>query len=194
MRPAQRKTLTLRFLPLTPARWPDLENLFGPRGACGGCWCMTWRLTRSDYARLKGEANRRAMKGLVDSGHVPGILAYHQGVPIGWCSVATRESFLLLERSRTLKRLDAAPVWSVVCLFIRRPYRRLGVSVQLLRAAARYVRRRGGRLVEGYPIVPRTGQVPDVFAWTGLASAFRQAGFSECARPSATRRIVRLAV
>lgn len=69
--------------PLTPERWPDLELLFGPRGACGGCWCMTPRLTRAEYQNQKGEGNHAAFKELVSSGEARGILAYHDEVPVG---------------------------------------------------------------------------------------------------------------
>jgi len=82
-------------------------------------------------------------------------------------------------------------VWSVSCLFVARPYRRRGVSVLLLKAAASRVRRRGGRIVEGYPVEPRQDKVPDPFVWTGLASAFRRAGFREVARRSKSRPIMR---
>lgn len=88
------------FHPLTPDRWSDFEKLFGPRGACGGCWCMYWRLTRSQYEEQHGELNRRNMKALVDSGNIPGILAYTGSEPVGWCSVAPREEFSTLARSR----------------------------------------------------------------------------------------------
>lgn len=182
----------LRIRPLRRSDWPTLVALFGARGACGGCWCMWWRLPRSQYNRQKGAGNRRAMKRLVDSRDAPGILAYRQGEPVGWCAVAPRQAYPVLARSRTLKPIDASPVWSVVCLFIRKDCRRQGVSVELLRAAARYVANRGGSLLEGYPIVPRTGQVPDAFAWTGLVSSYHRAGFTDCAAPSPTRRIVRL--
>ncbi len=37
----------IRIAPLTGENWPDLEALFGPRGAVGGCWCMYWRQTQS---------------------------------------------------------------------------------------------------------------------------------------------------
>jgi len=181
-----------QFHPLTADRWDDLETLFGVRGACGGCWCMLWRLKRSEFEKQKGDKNKVAFKAVVDSGDVPGILAYANGNPIGWCAIAPRETYQALERSRVLKRLDDKPVWSIVCLFIAKPYRRKGVSVQLLRAAADYVRKRGGSIVEGYPVEPRTGAMPDAFAWTGLASAFRQSGFTECARRSDTRPIMRL--
>jgi GNAT superfamily N-acetyltransferase len=177
--------------PLTPDRWGDLEDLFGERGACGGCWCMLWRLKRSEFEKQKGAANKAALKGVVVSGDTPGILAYADGSPIGWCAVAPRETYPALDRSRILKRVDAQSVWSIVCLFVTKPYRRRGVSVGLLKAAAAYVGERGGKIVEGYPVEPRNDKMPDVFAWTGLASAFLKAGFVECARRSETRPIMR---
>ena len=108
----------LEFHPLTPERWQDLETLFGPRGACGGCWCMWWRLKRSQYVKQKGPGNRRALKKIVDSGEIPGLLAYADGQPIAWCSVGPREAYSTLERSRILKRVDDKPVWSVVCFVV----------------------------------------------------------------------------
>jgi GNAT superfamily N-acetyltransferase len=181
----------LKFQPLTPERWSDLEALFGARGACGGCWCMLWRLKRSEFEKQKGDKNKAAFKAVVDSGEAPGILVYANGNAIGWCAFAPRESYPALDRSRVLKRIDDKPVWSIVCLFIAKNYRRKGVSVELLKAAAQYVRKRGGRLVEGYPVEPRKDAMPDVFAWTGVASAFLKAGFVECARRSETRPIMR---
>lgn len=181
----------LEIHPLTPGRWRDLETLFGERGACGGCWCMWWRLRRSVFDKLKGNGNRRAMQKLVDSGEVPGLLAYDHGRPIGWCSVAPREAFPVLDRSRVLKRVDDQPVWSVVCMFVAKPYRRKGVTVQLLRAASDYAAGHGAGIVEGYPVEPKKEKMPDVFAYTGLPSAFAKAGFAEAARRSPTRPIMR---
>jgi len=189
----------LEFHPVTVKRWKDLVSLFGERGACGGCWCMWWRLSRSQFNKQKGEGNRKALKKIVDSGEIPGILAYADGEPIGWCSVAPRERFSTLERSRILKRVvenpaeggDEKPVWSVVCFFVAKPFRRKGVTVKLLKAAVEYAKKRGAKIVEGYPIEPKKGKMPDVFANTGLASAFRQAGFVEVLRRSETRPIMR---
>ena len=192
----------LEFHPVTVKRWKDLVSLFGERGACGGCWCMWWRLSRSQFNKQKGEGNRKALKKIVDSGEIPGILAYADGEPIGWCSVAPRERFSTLERSRILKRVvenpaeggDEKPVWSVVCFFVAKPFRRKGVTVKLLKAAVEYAKKRGAKIVEGYPIEPKKGKMPDVFANTGLASAFRQAGFVEVLRRSETRPIMRYLV
>jgi len=177
--------------PLTPERWSDFEKLFGPRGACGGCWCMYWRLPRTQYEDQHGELNRRNIKALVDSGNIPGILAYSGDEPVGWCSIAPREEFPTLARSRILKPVDDQPVWSVVCFFIARGQRHKGLTVQLLKAAVEYARSKGARIIEGYPVEPKNGKSPDVFVYTGLFSAFKQAGFTEVLRHSATRPIMR---
>lgn len=176
--------------PLTPRRWADFESLFGARGACGGCWCMWWRIPRKTFEAQKGDGNRAAMKALVDSDRVPGLLGYQGGECVGWISLAPREEFGVLERSRILKPVDDRPVWSVVCFFVRRDVRGRGVSVALLRGAVDWVRQRGGRLVEGYPVEPKKRQA-DAFVFPGLAGAFRRVGFREVARRSPTRPIMR---
>ncbi|MBM3836830.1 MAG: GNAT family N-acetyltransferase [Verrucomicrobia bacterium] len=195
MEPLKHKIrLLLTFRPLTPERWPDLQALFGERGACGGCWCMTWRLKRADFLRQKGDGNKAAFRKIVKSGQVPGVLAYADGQAIGWCAVAPRKVYTFLERSRVLAPPDERPVWSVTCLFVAKPFRQAGVSSQLLRAAAEHASRHGARIVEGYPVVPRKSRMPDAFAWTGTLSAFRRAGFKEVARRSPTRPIMRIDV
>lgn len=181
----------LEIHPLTPERWQDLEALFGKRGACGGCWCMWWRLPRSQFEQRKGQQNRADFQSIVLSGELPGLLAYKDGQPIAWCALAPRERYPVLERSRTLKRVDDEPVWSITCFFVAKAFRRQGVTLELLRAAVDYARMHGANIVEGYPVEPKQGTTPDAFAWTGLASAFRKAGFVEVLRRSETRPIMR---
>jgi len=113
----------VKFEPLTRENWDDFETLFGERGACGGCWCMWWRLKRFEFEKNKGKRNKEAMKNIVNSGEIPGLLAYSNGKTVGWCSIAPRERYPSLERSRVLKRIDDKPVWSVVCFFIDKRYR-----------------------------------------------------------------------
>lgn len=181
----------LQFKPLTISRWNDFEQLFGERGGCAGCWCMFWRLNHSTFERQKGTGNRKAMKRIVAGGEIPGILAYLDSKPIGWCAVAPRERYFRLQRSRILAPIDEERVWSIVCLFVERSFRRRGISSALIQAAVEFVGKHGGKTVEGYPIEPRKSSAPDAFVWTGLASAFRRAGFTECERRSATRPIMR---
>jgi len=184
----------LEFHPVTADRWSDLETLFGKNGACGGCWCMWWRLTRSQFVKQKGEDNRKALRNIVASGEVPGILAYHKDATIGGCAVAPREYYPALERSRVLKRVDDQLVWSVVCFFVSRKFRRQGMTSRLLNASVDYIRKRGGRIIEGYPVEPKNARIPDSFAYTGLPSAFRKAGFVEVPRRSRIRPIMRYTI
>jgi GNAT superfamily N-acetyltransferase len=185
---------SIRIVALSPSRWADLEKLFGPRGACAGCWCMYWRLPLSQFKKQQGAANKRAFKKIVASGGTPGHIAYAGREPVGWCAVAPRGTYVKLQNSRTLAPVDDQPVWSVVCFYVAKGYRRRGVTVSLLRAAVEHARKRGARIVEGYPISPNSGRTPDVFAWTGLESAFLKAGFKEVARRSATRPIMRFSI
>lgn len=153
---------------------------------------MYWRQTRKQFQENKGAGNRAAMKALVDSGTVPGLLGYLQGRPVAWCALAPRQDYSSLARSRILKPVDDRPCWSVSCLFIERTQRRKGLSTQILRAAADFARGQGAELLEGYPVEPRSGKsIPDAFAWTGIPRAFESAGFREVARRSPTRPIMR---
>ena len=137
---------TIEIHPASAERWDDLEKLFGPHGAFGNCWCMYWRLKRSDFSKMSGDEKKAALKTLTTGKLAPGVLAYGDGQPIGWCSIGPRADFSPLDRSRTLKRVDDTPVWSIVCFFIARPYRRQGVMAALLSGAVDYARQNPGRL------------------------------------------------
>ena len=142
----------------------------------------------------KGAGNRAAFRRIVMGGEVPGVLAYDGRRPIAWCALAPRAAYPGLANSRILAPVDDQPVWSISCFYVQRDYRRSGVTVPLLRAAVAHAKQRGGGVVEGYPIDPGPSPFPSAFAWTGLASAFRKAGFKEVARRSATRPIMRIRI
>jgi GNAT superfamily N-acetyltransferase len=184
----------LEFHPVTPDRWPDFEALFGKRGAYGGCWCMWWRLTRREFEAGQGEGNRQAMKKIIQSGRIPGILAYAEQAPVAWCSVAPREEFGSLNRSPVLKRIDDQPVWSIVCFFVAKSHQGKGMLQQLIPAAVEYVRQQGGSIVEAYPTQPKGGRMPPVSSYMGLPGLFARAGFVECARPSKSKVIMRYTI
>lgn len=191
--PATAASASLVFHPATSERWADLERLFGPRGAYSGCWCMFWRLRRSEFGRSSAEERRAGLKGLVDLDEPPGVLAYLGDEPVAWVSLGPRESFPPLERSRTLTRVDDQPVWSIVCFFVAKPYRRKGLMVRLLEGAVAYAAAHGAQIVEAYPVDPPAGQRVSGGSegYMGLASAFRKTGFVEVARPSERRTIMR---
>jgi GNAT superfamily N-acetyltransferase len=168
--------------PVTPSRWEDLRRLFGPNGAYSNCWCMWWRMPSEEFDKASGPAKRSSMKRLVDRRRVPGLLAYRDGEPVGWVSVAPREEFGRIERSNTLGRVDDTPVWSVVCFYIPRAHRGQGVGRALLDGALDHVRARGGRTVEAYPIDTGRDRRPAADIYTGTLRMFEAAGFREVAR------------
>ena len=186
-------TTELSFRPLKRNLWTDFEELFGPNGACAGCWCMFWKLRGKAYEEARGYETRQMHKSIVDSGVVTGLLAYLHGEVVGWIAVEPREAYPKLAHSRALKPVDDQPVWSVTCFFVSKKSRRQGIAVELLKAAVDYVRQQGGRIVEGYPVDAQK-DMPATFIYTGTASAFQQAGFQEVARRSATRPIFRFII
>ncbi|MBU0558367.1 MAG: GNAT family N-acetyltransferase [Bacteroidetes bacterium] len=176
---------------LTSATWKDFEKLFGLRGACGGCWCMAWRLKNADFEKQKGDGNKSAMKSFVKENKIIGIIGYIDSEPVGWCSVAPREDFIKLKNSRVLKSVNDEPVWSVTCLFMAKNFRKIGLSSLMLKAAVEFAKSKEAKIVEGYPVEPYSENIPAAFAWTGIPSAFLKAGFNEVARRSKTRPIMR---
>ena len=144
----------MEFHPLTPDRWDDLVDLFGPNGAYSGCWCMWNRQTNADFEAHHGDDNRAAFRRLV-SERPPGLLAYLDGVAIGWVSLGPYEDFGRLARSPVARAVDGTPVWAITCFVIRKGHRRTGVATALLDAAVEYAAANGATVVEGYPARPR---------------------------------------
>jgi len=165
------------FQPLTPATWHDFVQLFGAHGAYGGCWCMFWRQTRRDFSQNCGERNKIAMKALVDGGVIPGIIAYQGDKAVGWVSIAPREDYSSLERSRTLKRIDNQPVWSIVCFYAPKNQRG-NLMERLLNYAIAYAQAKGAKIIEAYPSISKP-QVQPVDLYMGSLNTFLAAGFEE---------------
>jgi ribosomal protein S18 acetylase RimI-like enzyme len=141
--------------PVTPDRWEDMVELFEQRGPRGGhrntpaygCWCMWWR----DRSLEHGEGKKRGMEELVRKGRRPGLLAYEDGSPVGWVSIAAREEYPQLVRSPQYRpREDEDGVWSIVCFTIDKPARGRGVQEALLEAAVEHAFASGARSVEAY--------------------------------------------
>jgi GNAT superfamily N-acetyltransferase len=184
----------LTFHPLTPSRWEDLERLFGPRGACAGCWCTFFRYRKAEWTAGQGEGNRRRQRAYVRAGNVPGILAYDGDEPVGWVAVEPRERYPVVLASRTTRPADPdrqRPAWAITCFYVARARRGLGLMRALVDAAVVHARASGAERVEGYPVDYRS-PVGASFVYHGVAPVFAAAGFEEIARPSRTRAIMRL--
>ncbi|MCO7176156.1 GNAT family N-acetyltransferase [Sporolactobacillus kofuensis] len=176
---------------LDEEHWHDFTQLFGERGACGGCWCMSWRLRKAEFDAQKGETNKEAMHELVKSGKPIGVLMYVDDVPAGWCAVAPRDEYLRLEKSRVFSRIDDQPVWSISCFFIAKPNRRQGMSSELIQAAISFCKYHKATVIEAYPELPYNADVPGAFLWKGIPSVFEKAGFVETVRRSKWKRMMR---
>ena len=178
-------TLTIR--PLTPDLWPALEDLFGPQGACNGCWCMYGRIGPA-YRRRPREANKADFKAVVTRGPPPGLVAFNGALAVGWCQVTPRDAVPWLDRSWRLKRIDDQPVWSLSCLYVRKGWRRQGITSALIAAALTAAKRGNAPALEAYPF---DATVSPSASGSGYASTFVRAGFREVARRSPARPIMR---
>lgn len=181
----------LRIVPATRAVWPAIEALLGERGSVKGCWCMFFRQTPAQRRADWGEGNRAALRALLDTGHQPGLVAYRNGAPAGWCSIGPRAVYSRLSRSAVTRQVDQAPVWSLVCLYVTPGHRGHGVARALVRAAVADARSRGARTVEAYPVDDTTGAVPAGAAYHGWVSLFASEGFTEVARYAPARPVMR---
>ncbi len=182
----------LTFEPLSKENWSKFVQLFGPRGACGHCWCMYYRLSKPEYHEGKSnDGNKEAMHNLVTNNFPTGILGFYDGIPVAWCAFAPREHFIKLEKSRVHKRIDDQEVWSIPCFFVAKEYRRQGVTVELLKAVIRHAQEKGIKIIEAYPAIPTKETLPDTFAWIGLYKSFERAGFEIADRRSKNRPMVR---
>lgn len=187
----QREAVTnLQFHPVTPERLPDLRKFSEQHGKFRYCSCMRWRMMSTEFQRSSKEERVAALEGLVCRGTPIGVLAYAAGQPVGWCSIAPRESYAALERYRALPRIDAAPVWSVVCFFVDRRFRRQGVTLGLLKAAVQYARSQGAKVIEGYPVEPGAR----LYTYMGSPATFRRAGFRDVTPAGQARRVMRYLV
>ena len=173
--------------PLTPDLWPALEDLFGENGACNGCWCMYWRIG-SAYRRRPREENKAAFREIVERGPPPGLLALDGEVAVGWCQLTPRDALPWLDRTWRLKRVDDVPVWSLSCLYVRKGWRRRGITSALIEAALQAARRAGAPALEAYPF---DAAVSPSASGTGYASTFARAGFKTVARRAPPRPIMR---
>ena len=172
---------------LTADLWPAFEDLFGASGAVGGCWCMYWRIG-SQYRNRPRDSNKAEFRSIVEEGPPPGLLAFDDGVAVGWCQLTPRDALPWLDRTWRLKRVDDAPVWAISCFYIRKGYRRKGVATALINAAVEAAERAGAVAIEAYPL---DGDLTPSASHTGYSSTFERAGFETVAVHVPVRPIMR---
>ena len=190
---------TLRTLPLTPARVPDLATLFDAGGDPKWCWCAFYRLRARDFADATPTSNRGLIERLAGDAPAPGLVAYEGDVVVGWVSLGPREAYDRLTFSKALGPIDDTPVWSIVCFVVRRSERGRGIADTLLASAIDHARKHGATMLEAYPIDTGGERVPSAYAFKGTLSMYQRAGFEVVSLrqgnpESRPRPIVRLAL
>ena len=178
---------SLEFHEVDGARWPDLVRLFEGRGGPKHCWCMVWREAGPNRGALGNDDRKALLQQRVVEGTPIGLLAYLEGAPVAWCSVAPRETY----RERALggpPSTSGDVVWSIVCFFAQRRLRGEGVGRALLAAAVRVAVSHGATAIEAYPVDPDSPS----YRFMGVTSMFRAAGFAELGRVGTRRHVMRL--
>ena len=181
----------LEFRPVNEENWQDLAGFFEARGGPKYCWCMAWR-KKSPEAKQRSAAGRNAvlktdLHDRVAEGVPIGLLAYRDGQPVAWCSVAPRPTFRRLGGPESAPK-DKDAVWSLVCFFVHRSARGQGMTERLLHAAIAYARDKGGKVLEAYPVDPESPS----YHFMGVVGLFETAGFEKVGRAGSRRYVVRL--
>jgi len=172
---------------LTPDRWPALVDLFGDGGPCSRCWCMYWRIG-AEYRKRSAVENQSAFHKIVEQGPPPGLIAFQGDLAVGWCQLTRHEDLPWLKNNSRFRAPDGSQVWSISCFYIRKGYRRQGVTAALIEAAIKRAKTAGAQRLEAYPLdAERTPSA----SGTGYASTFARLGFVEIARPTPPRPIMR---
>jgi GNAT superfamily N-acetyltransferase len=164
--------------PATADRFPDVAAVLAPRKTDAPvCWCLTYRIPNAENRVLRGPDRPTRLRSFCELDPPPGLVAYVDGQPAGWCSVSPRAGLPRLVNSRTIPTIDDTPVWSVVCFVIRSGLRGRGLTHALLAGAIDHARDNGAPALEGYPVDPTEGRISSTLAYVGTTSLFESAGF-----------------
>lgn len=177
-------SVSLSFREVDRRAWKDLERLFEARGGPKNCWCMVWRATSAEAKRTDGKSRKAALKRRVAAGTPTGIVGYLGEEPAAWCSIAPRGTY---RRLGGIEDDVEENVWALVCFFVVRRLRGLGVTSKLIEAAVKHAKQKGATIVEAYPVDPDSPS----YRFMGFVEAFKAAGFEEVGRAGTRRHIMR---
>jgi ribosomal protein S18 acetylase RimI-like enzyme len=188
----------VRTVPAADVPWDDVRLVFQTRGDPARCWCQFFKLNGAEW-RATSSADRQARLSEQIRDGSPGLIAYLDGVAVGWCAVEPRPHYPGLLRSRvvvggsTENPVDDT-VWAITCFVVRSEFRRRGVATALVRAAVNYAEARGASVIEGYPVDAAEREATASVLYHGTVSLFEGAGFEVGSRPSRGRAVMRLPI
>lgn len=188
--------MAIAIHPATPARWPALEALFGPSGACYGCWCTHFLLAPKVREAMSGDARRDILKESFAAALPPGLIAYDGDEAVGWVRVGPRADVPRWNGEKTVsKPLDgedwqARDHWAISCFFIRPRRRGQGLSHPLTLAAVDFAAENGARIVDAAPM-RRAKHSKSIGLFVGSETVFLTAGFETVAERKVGRPLMR---
>jgi ribosomal protein S18 acetylase RimI-like enzyme len=177
--------------PATPERWDDVVQVFESGAIANRCWCQWVRKTQQQARDDGSDGNRASLRVLIEDRKTPGVIAYQQGEPVGWCSVGSKGSFGRLSRSQALTPSDADPspdgTWATLCFYVAPSHRGGGVARSLLQGALAYARQMGATAYEAYPVRTEGRKLNNDSAYPGTDQMLADEGFHEIPGASSRR-------
>jgi GNAT superfamily N-acetyltransferase len=190
------------IVPANEASWEDLEAVFGTTGDPSRCWCQRFKMQpKESWASVGREELAFRLRQQTDCGHpgpgpTSGLVAYLDGVPVGWCAVEPRAAYPRMLRNNRVpwegrnEDKNDESVWAVTCFVVRRGFRRRGIARALAAATVDFARERGARALEGYPTTTKEALLGELHV--GTEGMFTAAGFAEVSRPTIRRVVMRI--
>jgi len=182
---ASRSGLTAKEL--SYSTWPDFQKLAVKQGSC---WCMYYQRPKPVGKGLsieqRGKNNRQDKAKLIRQGRSHAILVYDNGTPVGWCQYGTKDELPRIDAGRNYRKIQSPgaeeKLWRITCFFVDREHRGRGVSKFALHVALDSIGKRGGGIVEAYPVVSEKMAAVAEWRWFGTPGMFKKEGFKEVAR------------
>lgn len=170
----------IKIKPVDETNWADFETLFQSKGGPGYCWCMVWRMTKDELKHNNSTCRKEFIKQRVWSNTPIGLLGYVGNEAVAWCSIAPRETHQRLGGDESIEN-----VWSISCFYIKKEFRKKGLTEFLVENAKKYTRKNGAKYIEAYPVETDSPS----YRFMGFIKTFEKAGFN-FVKKAGTRRHV----
>jgi ribosomal protein S18 acetylase RimI-like enzyme len=167
---------------LGPDTWTDFEKLAPKQGTC---WCMYYHrerpLSKSIPREQRVALNKKDKERLVREDRSHAALVYDGETLAGWCQYGLKEELPRIDAGRNYKKIGPPAadqeLWRITCFFVAKAYRGKEVAEAALDGALESIKKRGGGIVEAYPVVNKKLIANPEWVWFGTPRMFQRHGF-----------------